>query len=1026
MDLRSGFETKVLAAFAAAVLAVVALAATTWKVSSDAVEAALRVSHSHEVSNLVAHAIGQSHLIELSAQSHRISGDAARLAERDAAISARETSLRRLRELTADNASQQERWTQLRATIDERLAIARRTELLRETEGLESASAYVAGAPLRQTRERVLLVLGEMQDEERRLLRERSAEQARTRGILVSTGILAVLAVIALLSATLVLIRRQLRATEASSRALANSEARLAFAVERKQAADALQLVMDSVPALITRLDRDERFLFVNRGYAQLMERPAEQIIGRRLQEVVSADVYALAKPHIDAALAGKTVQFDRIQRHTGHSAQVLAVTYVPDRDASGEVCGWFGMHRDITQERLALDRLAESEQRYRTMAERSPEAIIVHRGGNMIYVNSAAVKMFGASSAQDFFGRAIFEFIHPDSRPLAQARRKSLAEGSAHVPLTEMKFLRFDGTAVDAEIQGTSIVYDGAPAIHTSLHDITGRKRSEREILDLNTSLERRVAERTQQLQAANNAKSDFLAKMSHELRTPLNSIIGVSEMMKHGLLGQLDARQVGFAGDIFDAGQHLLSLINDILDLSKVEAGMLQIEPDAVDIAALLKSSMLVVRETAHAHRIRLDLRLDRALGSMLADERKLKQIAYNLLSNAVKFSPDGGAVTLRARRCARAEVALDGTLPGRLIALPPGKDVEFLAITVEDAGVGIAEEHLPELFEPFTQVGSSLSGREGGTGLGLSLVRRLAELHGGTVGVASRPGAGSQFSVWLPYREAAPVAQEGGTAPEATAPTAHVAPLALVVEDDDWTAELIEAQLCAEGFEVMRAATAEEGLARAVKRIPQLITLDIFLPAMDGWEFLRRLKADPHLAEVPVVVISVSKDRDHGIALGARRVLQKPFVREELAAALAGLVKVRRDGDPARVLVVDDNVKAVEVVATALEAEGYRALRAYGGAEAIEAVRGAPPDLMILDLMMPEVNGFEVARVLRESEHTARIPILVLTAKDLSAEDHARLNGMVSAIMTKANFSRGALLAELRRAIDGGPTR
>jgi signal transduction histidine kinase/CheY-like chemotaxis protein len=543
---------------------------------------------------------------------------------------------------------------------------------------------------------------------------------------------------------------------------------------------------------------------------------------------------------------------------------------------------------------------------------------------------------------------------------------------------------------------------------------------RSEQEVRELNSLLERRVAERTQQLEAANRAKSDFLANMSHELRTPLNSIIGFSEMLKDGVLGKLEAKQRGFVADIFDAGSHLLSLINDILDLAKVEAGMQQLETGAVDVAALLKASLLVVREKAAARRIKLDTRLDPGLGAMVADERKLKQIVYNLLSNAVKFSPDGGTVMLRARRCTRAEVVLDEALPGRLIALPPGEEGEFLAITVEDTGVGIAEQDLQKLFEPFMQVDSSVARRHAGTGLGLSLVRRLAELHGGTVGVASRAGAGSRFCVWLPYREAELAVQTGRMTPETTVSPIPAMPLALVIEDDDRMAEMIEAQLRVEGFETMRAATGEEGLVRAAKRKPQLITLDIFLPAMDGWEFLRRVKADPGLADTPVVIISVSKDQEHGIALGAQRVLQKPFVRNELMAALAGLVVKRPGGAVARVLVVDDNAKSVALLATMLEAEGYAVLRAYGGAEAIAVARRNRPDLVILDLMMPVVSGFEVARALRESEHTARIPILVLTAKDLTAEDHARLNGDVSAILAKASFSPDALLAELRRAL------
>jgi len=447
-------------------------------------------------------------------------------------------------------------------------------------------------------------------------------------------------------------------------------------------------------------------------------------------------------------------------------------------------------------------------------------------------------------------------------------------------------------------------------------------------------------------------------------------------------------------------------------------------------VDVAALLRASTLVVREKALAHRIQLDTRLDPALGTMLADERKLKQIVYNLLSNAVKFTPDGGTVTLSARRCTYAEVAPDAARPARLIPLPPGREgEEFLAISVEGSGIGIAEGDLAKLFEPFTQVDSSMARRHAGSGLGLSLLRRLVELHGGAVGVASRPDEGSCFSVWLPYYEftgegeaaTLPVAMPGGGL-AAVSPSRPLEQLALVIEYDDEIAELIASQLRGEGFAVIRTATAEEGLVLAARRRPQLVTLDIFLPHMDGWEFLRHRQADPELAATPVVIISVSAGRQRCLALGVQRVLHKPFTQDELMQALAGLLDVAPDNTSARVLVAADNPKAVELVATMLQPKGYHVLRAYGGAEAIAVARRALPDAVIIDLVMPEVNGFDVAQALRESEQTARIPIIVQTPKDLTAEDRARLNDLVTAVLAKKRFDTNELLAELRRALPG----
>jgi PAS domain S-box-containing protein len=800
-----------------------------------------------------------------------------------------------------------------------------------------------------------------------------------------------------------------------------------------------LRTVLENIGDGVAVSSLDGQMLYVNQAAVALYGFPSpDEFLLRQAEltalfELTAADGAPLPSNQFPRArvLRGETL------RDGWHKFISFSGTLV--RNARNEPLLVVITGRDISARRTAENALRESEARMRTVFENLAEGVaLADLDGQSLQFNRAAIDMLELSgSGDDLWNRGEhvdkLELISLDGRPLPKdqwplpriLRGETLRDIEVkrrRVGDTREKIFSYGGTLVRGP--------DGQPLMaFITMRDITERKRAEQEILDLNNSLERRVAKRTRQLEEANRAKSDFLANMSHELRTPLNSIIGFSELLKDGMLGELEAKQRGFVADIFDAGTHLLSLINDILDLSKVEAGMLQLEPEALDVSALLKASLLVVREKALAHRIRLETRFDPALGTMLADERKIKQIAYNLLSNAVKFTPEGGTVSLSARRCSRAEVALDPAMPGRLIALPhggDGADQEFLAIAVEDSGLGIAEEDLQKLFQPFTQVDSSVARRHSGTGLGLSLVRKLAELHGGTVGVSSRPGAGSRFCVWLPYRTAAPVAKPDRAATEPFVPSVPAAvPLALVVEDDDRMAELIAGQLRAEGFDVMRAATAEEGLVRAAKSRPTLITLDIFLPEMDGWDFMRRLRADPRLADIPVVIITISDDLARGLALGARRVLQKPFAREELVATLAGLVDPRRGGEAHRVLVVDDNAKAVELLAATLEAEGYRVLRAYGGAEAIEMARTSRPDVVILDLMMPEVSGFEVARALRGSEHTARIPILVLTAKNMSEEDHRRLSGDVSAIMAKTSFSRSEVLAELRRAIAGRPT-
>jgi signal transduction histidine kinase/CheY-like chemotaxis protein len=586
-----------------------------------------------------------------------------------------------------------------------------------------------------------------------------------------------------------------------------------------------------------------------------------------------------------------------------------------------------------------------------------------------------------------------------------------------------ELTYIRKDRSRFPAVVSVTALRDDLETIIGYLLigTDNTARKQVEEE----RRRLEQRLRDQNAELERASRMKSEFLANMSHELRTPLNAIMGFSEVLTDGLMGDLPDHQRALIGNIFNSGEHLLALINDILDLSKVEAGKMLLDLEPVPLNSLFQSSLSIVKEKAASRRIQLKLNAAEGLGSIQADGRKVKQIVYNLLSNAVKFTQDGGSVSLNASRVLRAGVGQPcAAWPHRAFPLPDSEFGEFVKITVTDSGIGISPAGLQELFQPFSQIDTGLARRFDGTGLGLVLVKVLAELHGGSICVESAVGAGSSFSVWLPVRAAAEgQAATGQPLPLPPVDTPAGAPIALVVEDDGQSAELIRLQLEAQGFAVLHAVSAETALTMAVARPPSLITIDIMLPNMDGWELLARIKQVPALRRIPVVIISIVADRARGFALGAAAIMQKPVARQELSGALRelGLLPLP-PGRTLKVLVADDDPQAVELAADRIVEVAGTVLRAFGGREAIDIARRELPDLIVLDLMMPDVNGFDVVEALSARADTARIPILVATAKQITSEDRTKLNGYVAAIMEKAEFTKGRFAAEVRRAMSG----
>jgi signal transduction histidine kinase/CheY-like chemotaxis protein len=491
--------------------------------------------------------------------------------------------------------------------------------------------------------------------------------------------------------------------------------------------------------------------------------------------------------------------------------------------------------------------------------------------------------------------------------------------------------------------------------------------------------------------LEEANKHKSVFLANMSHELRTPLNAIIGFSELLIDSSGRQFDTpTQQRFFTQIHASGKHLLGLINDILDLSKVEAGQMELRLQTVTVGEIVKQVMETVEPLAGQKRIKI--RADAAsAGEVLVDAGKLKQMLLNLVSNAIKFTPDDGEVAISAARLQSA-----------------------VEISVTDTGIGISESDQSLLFQEFHQVDQGPGRRQQGTGLGLALTRRFAALHGGEVSVQSEVGKGSVFTLRLPIQ--ATVVETH--APGAAKTQDMSRPLVLVIEDDPPAAELLVRQLEGAGYRTQVARTGTAAVAMARELRPAAITLDILLPELDGWEVMTRLKRDAATCDIPVVVVSVVDNPELGMALGALDYFVKPIDGKELVARLNRFQFKHSNGTT--VLVVDDDASNRLWLTSVLEPAGFGVINAGGGREAIQLAKSKSPDLVLLDLMMPDVNGFAVVEALRADPATRHVPIMILTARNLTAADKRQLNGHVSTILSRGSTAAADLVEHLHRLI------
>nr|WP_315874825.1 response regulator [Thermoleptolyngbya sp. PKUAC-SCTB121] len=629
----------------------------------------------------------------------------------------------------------------------------------------------------------------------------------------------------------------------------------------------------------------------------------------------------------------------------------------------------------------------------------------------------------------------AMFQGANTDRETVARARADLAQWKSVQLELINY---RKDGSEFWVEIEMVPIADKGGEYTHwiSVQRDISDRKAAEEAL--------RRGKEAAEE---ANRAKSQFLANMSHELRTPLNAIIGYSEML------QEDAHDFGYGDIVPDlekirgAGQHLLALINDILDISKIEAGRMELYLETFEPELLLLEVQATIEPLIAKNHNTFSIHCPDGLGTMHADLTKVRQSLFNLLSNAAKFT-ENGTVTLTVETREVTSPAYEN--PDAPLSLAPAP---FLLFRVSDTGIGMTVEQMAKVFQAFTQADASTTRKYGGTGLGLAISRRFCQMMGGDITVSSEVGKGSTFTIWLPMRvvdpkqiEALPALtpaadtdqetpQKGDRStlaeqyrPSCDNPSSNLGDLqsdpcgkrrtVLVIDDDPAVRDLVQRYLTKEGFRVETAANGTEGLHLARQIRPDAITLDVLMPDTNGWSVLSAFKADPDLAEIPVVVMTIVDDKNRGFALGAADYLTKPIDYQRLTHLLQKF-QSNSSGDAAqtrRVLVVEDDSDIRQMFRRMLEREHWQVAEAENGCVGLQVLQQQRPDLVLLDLMMPEMDGFQFISAVRENPEWRSLPIIVVTALDLTPSDHLRLNGYVEQILQKGTYSRDELLHEV----------
>src|SRR6266478_6228250 len=934
--------------------------------------------HTYEVLRNLDETVARLVDAETGQRGYLLTGVDAYLEPYRAAIKNLDQTIGRLKSLTSDNPNQQKRIQILEPLVGEKLAELQRTIDLRKNTGLAAANRVVLEGSGKQAMDQIRAIIAEMANEEKDLLRIRTQDTNESVARSVRTILTGTLLSISLLVLCFGLLQRELSERRKAQEALSKSEKWFSttlasigdavIATDMNGAVTFLNSVAQSLTgwsqAEATGKSMDLVFDIVNKETRRPVENPVKKVFRE-------GKIVGLADHTLLLSKDGKEFDIE------DSAAPILTNT--------GEGFGVVLVFRDITEKKWAEEETKRQKELLQLILGSIADGVVVaDSNGKFLLFNAAAQQVLGVGATDatpdqwsDRYGSYLPDAVTlypPNELPLVRAMRGETVDAvevfirNAKVP--DGRLLSITGGPLKDEngtLRGGVVVF----------HDITLQKRAKEALVRAKEEAER-----------ASNFKDQFLSTMSHELRTPLNAVLGFSDLLADERYGTLNDRQRRYVSHIHTGGTHLLKLITDILDLSKIEAGRMELAREDVSITSAFGEVLSALRSLADKKSQALIQHVELNL-YVQADATRFKQILMNLIGNAIKFTPEGSRIELAARQ-------VDNQV----------------RVEVRDNGPGIPPEEQRRIFEAFFRLAQTGNATEG-TGLGLAITARLVELHGSKLEIESKPGNGTCFYFALPLLAIAP--DEPSRATEAT-PRAGKTPRILVVEDNAATGQLIQSQLMSSGYETLRCDQPERATEMAAEHQPDAITLDLLMQPVHGLQVLLQLKNDPRTLKIPVIVVTIADEPAIGSALGADEYLVKPVDKATLLAAVERCLKSRGGAAPSRgILVVEDDASTREMIEELLTARGYSVITAADGAQARARVAHALPELVILDLVLPKMSGLELLAEWRGSPRTADLPVFVLTSKDLTKEEEKYVRAHAESLFRKQNSWREPLMKQ-----------